>query len=82
MKTSLLSLVTGLVLFAATAASATTISDHDHGPRRPSPRERARYEAAQREQAYRLAQQRAAERARFEAMHRHDDRRGYSYNRH
>jgi hypothetical protein len=83
MKTSLLSLVTAFVLFASTAASAAT-TDHDRGPRRPSPREQARIEAMQRERAYRLAQQRAAERARFETMHRHDHDRGrdYSYNRH
>ncbi|MGI4733715.1 MAG: hypothetical protein ACRYG7_00890 [Janthinobacterium lividum] len=46
MKTSLLSLVTGLVLLTATAASAGTVSDHDL--LRPSPHERARYEAAAR----------------------------------
>ena len=84
MKTSLLSLVTAFVLFASTAASAAAPADHDRGPRRPSPREQARIEAMQRERAYRLAQQRAAERARYEAMHRHDHDRGrdYSYNRH
>ena len=88
MKTSLLSLVAILGLFVTTAATAAPLD----GPHYPSPRERARYEAAQREQARHLAlerarlanqrraeQQRAAERARFEALHRRDAGRSYGY---
>lgn len=80
MKTSLLSLVAILGLFVTTAASATTLAGP---PRYPSPRERARYEAAQRHLALeraRLAdQRRATERARFEALRRHDKVRSYGY---
>ncbi|TDN38898.1 hypothetical protein E4631_13065 [Hymenobacter sp. UV11] len=89
MKTSLLSLVAILGLFVTTAVSAAPLA----GPHYPSPRERARYEAAQREQARHIAMERArladqrraeqrrdAERARFEALHRHDQGRSYGYN--
>lgn len=78
MKTALLSFVTALGLFVATAASAAPL-DHDRDPRRMSPRERARYEQAQREHD----RQAARERARWEAQHRHDrpDSRGRDYRR-
>ncbi|WP_201986626.1 hypothetical protein [Hymenobacter rubidus] len=68
MKTSLLSLATAAILFASTAASAASPFDHND-PRRMSPPERARYEAAlrsQRENERRLA----LERARNEAAQR------------
>ena len=84
MKTSLLSFVAALGLFASTAASAATPFDHND-PRRLSPIERARYEKAQRENERRIAQERArleaqrreeqrkaAERARWKAQHRND----------
>lgn len=78
MKTALLSFVTALTLFAATVASAAPL-DHDRDLRRMSPRERARYEQAQREHDRQLAR----ERARWEAQHRHDDRRdNRDYRRH
>lgn len=67
MKTALLSFVTALTLLATTAASAAPL-DHDRDLRRLSPRERARYEQAQREHDRQLAR----ERARWEAQHRHD----------
>jgi sensor histidine kinase YesM len=89
MKTSLLSLIGAVVLFASTAASAAPSNDHDRDLRRMSPIERARYEKFQREnerrqaaerarlEAQRRAEQRqAAERARWEAQH-HNDRGGY-----
>lgn len=84
MKTALLSFVTALTLFAATAALATPF-DHDRDLRRMSPRERVRYEQAQRERArFEQAQrerqrQQAIERARWEAQHR---RNAHDYHRH
>ncbi|AMJ64307.1 hypothetical protein [Hymenobacter sp. PAMC 26628] len=79
MKTALLSFVTALGLFAATAATAAPF-DHDHDPRRFSPVERARYEREQRQ----LERRRAQERARWEAQHRYDrhDDRHDDYRRH
>ncbi|MFD1872157.1 hypothetical protein [Hymenobacter bucti] len=78
MKTALLSFATALTLFVATAASAAPL-DHDRDLRRMSPRERARYEQAQREHDRQMAR----ERARWEAQHRHDDRRdNRDYHRH
>jgi len=77
MKTALLSFATALTLFVTTAASAAPF-DHDRDLRRMSPRERARYEQAQREHDRQMAR----ERARWEAQHRryrHDDR---DYRRH
>ena len=67
MKASFFSFVAAAALFATTAASATP-ADHDRDLRRLSPRERARYEQAQRERE----RQQAIERARWEAQHRHD----------
>jgi hypothetical protein len=67
MKTSLLSLLATGLLFVATAASAAPAFDHDKDPRRLSPIERARYEAAQRQQEQRRV---ALERARYEANQR------------
>ena len=74
MKTALLSFVTALTLFAATAASAAPF-DHDRDLRRMSPRERVRFEQAQRERQ----RQQAIERARWEAQHR---RNAHDYHRH
>jgi len=74
MKTALLSFATALALFATTAASAAPF-DHDRDLRRLSPRERARYEQAQRERE----RQQAIERARWESQHRRDAR---DYHRH
>jgi hypothetical protein len=65
MKTSLLSLVAALGLFASTAASAATTFDHND-PRRLSPIERARYEKAQRDNDRKAA----IERARYEEAQR------------
>jgi hypothetical protein len=87
MKTTLLSFVTALTLFATTAASAAPF-DHDRDLRRMSPRERARYEQAQRdrarfEQAQRQRErQQAIERARWEAQHRRDRHDDHDYHRH
>ncbi len=67
MKASLFSFVAAVALLATTAASAAPF-DHDRDLRRMSPRERARYEQAQREQE----RQQARERARWEAQHRYD----------
>ncbi|RZK40895.1 MAG: hypothetical protein EOO57_02115 [Hymenobacter sp.] len=67
MKASLFSFVAAAALLVATAASAAPF-DHDRDLRRMSPRERARYEQAQREHE----RQAALERARWEAQHRHD----------
>jgi len=67
MKTSLFSFVAAVALLATTAASAAPI-DHDRDLRRMSPRERARFEQAQRERE----RQQAIERARWEAQHRND----------
>ncbi|MGI4866071.1 MAG: hypothetical protein ACRYFZ_19260 [Janthinobacterium lividum] len=67
MKASLFSFVAAAALLVTTAASAAPF-DHDRDLRRMSPRERARYEQAQREQA----RQQARERARWEAQHRND----------
>lgn len=85
MKTSLLSLVAAVVLFASSAATAAPVSDPGRDLRRMSPIERSRYEAAQRDNQRRQAQERArleaqrreaqrqaAERARWEAQHRND----------
>jgi hypothetical protein len=75
MKTALLSFATALTLFVTTAASAAPF-DHDRDLRRMSPRERARYEQAQRQRE----RQQAIERARWEAQQRrdrHDDHRDY-----
>lgn len=66
MKASLFSFVAAVALLATTAASAAPTFDHDRDLRRMSPRERARYEQAQREQE----RQQARERARWEAQHR------------
>ena len=67
MKSSLLSLIAAGLLFATTAASAAPALDRGHDdPRRLSPIERSRYEAAQRENARREA----LERARYEAAQR------------
>jgi hypothetical protein len=80
MKTALLSFATALTLFVTTAASAAPF-DHDRDLRRMSPRERARYEQAQREHDREMAR----ERARWEAQHRrdrHDDRDYRDYRRH
>ena len=77
MKTALLSFVTALGLFAATAATAAPAPfDRGHDPRRMSPIERARYDREQRQ----LERRRAQERARWEAQHRHD--RHDDYRRH
>lgn len=67
MKASFFSFVAAAALLVTTAASAGPF-DHDRDLRRMSPRERARYEQAQREQA----RQQARERARWEAQHRND----------
>ncbi|MBF9143643.1 hypothetical protein [Hymenobacter properus] len=91
MKTKLFSFVAALGLFAATASSATAATYPPIKDRRELARiereraiERARREAAQREQQRlaaerarleaqrRAEQQRAAERARWEAQHRYD----------
>ena len=74
MKTALLSFATALTLFVTTAASAAPF-DHDRDLRRMSPRERARYEQAQRDYERQLAR----ERARWEAQHRHDHGPAYRY---
>jgi hypothetical protein len=94
MKTKLFSFVAALGLFAATASSAATASYPPLKDRREMARiereraqERARREAAEREQQRRIIaerarleaqrraeQQRAAERARWEAQHRYDGR--------
>ena len=66
MKAALFSFVAAVALLATTAVSAAPA--HDHDLRRLSPRERARYEQAQRERERRQA----LERARWEAQHRHD----------
>jgi Ni/Co efflux regulator RcnB len=79
MKASLFSFVAAVALFAATAVSAAPL-DRDHDLRRLSPRERARYEQAQRTQArYEQAQRererrQAIERARYEQAQRRYDR--------
>jgi hypothetical protein len=62
-------------MLAATVASAAPSLDHDRDLRRLSPRERARYEQAQRERA----RQAAIARARWQAQYRHD--RGPVYHR-
>jgi hypothetical protein len=64
MKASFFSFVAAVALFATTAVSAAPL--HDRDLRRVSPRERFRYEQAQREHARQLAR----ERARWEAQHR------------
>ncbi|MGI4887340.1 MAG: hypothetical protein ACRYFR_20475 [Janthinobacterium lividum] len=64
MKTTLLSFITALGLFAATAATAAPF-DRGHDPRRMSPIEHARHDRGQRQ----------LDRRRWEAQHRHDDRR-------
>jgi hypothetical protein len=64
MKASFFSFVAAVALFATTAASAAPL--HDRDLRRLSPRERARYEQAQREHDRQMAR----ERARWEAQHR------------
>ncbi|MFD2718191.1 hypothetical protein ACFST9_05665 [Hymenobacter monticola] len=93
MKTKLFSFVAALGLFATTASSAATATYPPFKDRRELARiereralERARREAAQREQQRlvaerarfeaqrRVEQQRAAERARWEAQHRYDGR--------
>ena len=94
MKTAFFSLVAALGLFATTssyaaAPAANPFKDHREMARieRERAAERARREAAEREQQRRLAeerarleaqrradQQRAAERARWEAQHRYDGR--------
>ncbi len=81
MKASLFSFVAAAALFATTAVSAAPLDrDHDRDLRRLSPRERARYEQAQRTQArYEQAQrerarQQAIERARYEQAQRRYDR--------
>jgi hypothetical protein len=94
MKTALFSFVAALGLFAATSSQAATASFPPLKDRREIARiereralDRARREAAEREQQRRLAeerarleaqrraeQQRAAERARWEAQHRYDGR--------
>lgn len=93
MKTSLLSFVAALGMFATTASyaapAANPVKDRREMARleRERAAERARREAAEREQKRRIAeerarleaqrraeQQRAAERARWEAQHRHNDR--------
>jgi hypothetical protein len=68
MKAALFSFVAAAALFITTAASAAPASDHDRDLRRLSPRERARFEQAQRARE----RQQAIERARWEAQHRHD----------
>lgn len=77
MKTALLSFATALTLFVTTAASAAPF-DHDRDYRRMSPRERARYEQAQRQRE----RQQAIERARWEAQHRRDRHDDHDYHRH
>jgi hypothetical protein len=64
MKASFFSFVAAVALLATTAASAAPL--HDRDLRRMSPRERARYEQAQREHDRQLAR----EHARWEAQHR------------
>lgn len=73
MKASLFSFVAAVALLATTAASAAP-TDHDRDLRRMSPRERARYEQAQRDRE----RQQAIQRARWEAQHR-NDRRPYGH---
>lgn len=86
MKASFFSFVVAATLFATTAASAAPF-DHDRDLRRLSPRERARYEQAQRgrarfEQAQREHErQQALERARWEAQHRHERGPAHPYGR-
>lgn len=93
MKTSLLSFVAALGMLATTASYAAALASNPIKDRREMARiereraaERARREAAEREQQRRIMaerarleaqrraeQQRAAERARWEAQHRHND---------
>jgi hypothetical protein len=94
MKTSLLSFIAALGMLATTASYAASPTANPIKDRREMARiereraaERARREAAEREQQRRITaerarleaqrraeQQRAAERARWEAQHRHNDR--------
>ena len=94
MKTSLLSFVAALGMLATTVSYAAAPAGNPIKDRREMARlerertaERARREAAEREQQRRIMaerarleaqrraeQQRAAERARWEAQHRHNDR--------